>query len=284
MDPSRPSEATFHLIQRAQEGNGEALGRLIECYRPGLRAIVELHVGRWLRQRETVEDIVQEVCLHVVQSLADFKWLHAESFPRWLTAIAVNVIRNRARYWKAEVRGRGIGAGPLNDHDSNGQQGNQCELEKEGSVTPLRALAREERYQRLVNAIESLSPDHRQVILLARFEGLPLQEIGVRMGRSRDAVSMLLRRALQRLRVCFGSTDSLGLPSRPLWPNSIPEGAPTEALGETGEADATSPRRPEINTASEVSLWFENLARVRSPKKANRGGLSWSNEEAGAVP
>lgn len=86
----------------------------------------------------------------------------------------------------------------------------------QSGVTPSRCLQRHERFERLEKALENLSPDHRKVILMARIEGLPIQEIAARMERSPDAVMHLLRRALRKLKAAFGETESLRLPERAL--------------------------------------------------------------------
>ena len=75
-------------------------------------------------------------------------------------------------------------------------------------------LRREERFERLQKALESLPPDYREAIRLSRIEGLKTVEIAERMGRSREAVKQLIFRALRRLRESFGDTESLHLPDR----------------------------------------------------------------------
>jgi RNA polymerase sigma factor (sigma-70 family) len=53
-----------------------------------------------------------------------------------------------------------------------------------------------------------LPPDYRRVIRLARIEGLKIQEIAERIGKSRDSVKHLLARALDSLRAGFGAAGS----------------------------------------------------------------------------
>ena len=53
--------------------------------------------------------------------------------------------------------------------------------------------------ERLEAAIESLSQDHREVILMRKFEELTIAEIAQRIGRSEDACRMLLARAMTAL-------------------------------------------------------------------------------------
>jgi RNA polymerase sigma factor (sigma-70 family) len=77
-------------------------------------------------------------------------------------------------------------------------------------------LRREERFERLEKSLQSLSPDHREVILLARIEGLQIAAIAERLGRSKSAVKSLLLRALKELKRSFGDTESFHLPDRSL--------------------------------------------------------------------
>ena len=83
-------------------------------------------------------------------------------------------------------------------------------------TSPSTAARREERFERLKNALERLSPEHGKVILLARVERIPGREIAVRMHRSPQAVAKLLSRALLKLKEEFGDTESLHLPDRTL--------------------------------------------------------------------
>ncbi len=87
-----------------------------------------------------------------------------------------------------------------------------------GSGSPSRDLRRGERFDRLEQAIERLSADHREVVLLTRIEGLALAAVARRMGRSEEATKKLLWRALRELRRHFGDTESLSLPDRSLKP------------------------------------------------------------------
>ena len=53
--------------------------------------------------------------------------------------------------------------------------------------------------EQLEQALESLLPAHREIILLRKFEELSFAEIGRRLGRTEDASRMLLARAMTAL-------------------------------------------------------------------------------------
>ena len=64
---------------------------------------------------------------------------------------------------------------------------------------PVTSADRKDRLLLLEQALERLSSDHREVILLARIEKLTAKEVGKRMDRSENAIHLLLGRALRRL-------------------------------------------------------------------------------------
>jgi DNA-directed RNA polymerase specialized sigma24 family protein len=74
----------------------------------------------------------------------------------------------------------------------------------------LEAQRGQARRDRLREALGSLSADQRRIIFLARVERLPLNEIGLRMRRSPDAVSLLLGKALERLKRNMGEGAAEG--------------------------------------------------------------------------
>ena len=82
--------------------------------------------------------------------------------------------------------------------------------------SPSKALRREERLSRLEKALDSLSPEQREVIALVRIEGLKIKEAAGKMNRTPNAAMKLLTRALKKLKDIFGDTDSLHLPPRGL--------------------------------------------------------------------
>ena len=83
-------------------------------------------------------------------------------------------------------------------------------------ASPSTLLRRSERFERLEQALEGLTEDQKKVILLARIEGVRVDEIARRMNRTTNAVRTLLFRAMQKLKTSFGDTESLHLPAKPL--------------------------------------------------------------------
>jgi len=206
------------LLDRARSGDRRAFDELVELHRPRLEALIESRLGKEIRRAVEPGDVLQETLLRAFSSIARFDPRGSGSFLRWLGGITEHVILNFARKAGHEA------VLPL-EQDLPG-----------GGVSPSKALRRGERFDRLEDALARLSPEHRQVIVLARVEGLTTGEIAARMDRSEGAVRHLLIRALRSLRASFGDTESFHLPPR-CFPPPPPRGG---ALGTAESANGDS--------------------------------------------
>jgi RNA polymerase sigma-70 factor (ECF subfamily) len=185
-----------NLLEKAQGGDRESFERLVESARDTVETYVRQRVGAHLREKVEVEDVLQETFVEALRSLESFQWRGAGSFPRWLQGIAEHVILKLAGRNRRD---------PLF----------YVEVERAANdVPPSRLMRRDERFDRLQQALDTLSPDHREVIVLARLEGLRIAEVAKRMHRTPNAVAHLLSRALASLKDAFGDTESLHLPPR----------------------------------------------------------------------
>ncbi len=187
-------ETETDLIRRAREGDRGSFDRLVRMHQDRLVAIVRRRIGGYLRGRIEVDDVLQETFLKALRSIASFEERGPDSFLHWLRGIAENLLL----YWAREFH-----------------RTDQLPLASDlpaSAVSPSRDVRRRERFDRLEKALSACTPDQREVILLARVEGLPMKEIAERLERSPVAVRQLLWRALRKLRAAFGETESLGLP------------------------------------------------------------------------
>lgn len=184
----------FHLAKNKRDD--EARDELVRQFRGPLAAFVRTRLSKRLRKVIDVDDIVQDTFARAFQRLDRIQWQGEKAFSSWLCGIALNVVRESSRhYLKVDVESQ-----------------NQ---EYAGSAaTPSRHQRRDERFERLKTALNSLSEDHRQVITLSRIHGLPTKDVADRMNRSVEATYQLLWRATKQLKEVFGDTESLRLPAR----------------------------------------------------------------------
>ena len=158
-----------------------------ERYRDRVLSVIYLRMGPDLRVRMDPEDVLQEVAIEAINS-----W-HTLSDPANAGAWLVTLARRKvARILRDQV---GVAArDPRRERDIKTDF--PVADRRSGPVT---IADRKDRLTLLEAALERLSEDHREVIMLSRIEGLAAKEIGERMGRSENAVHLLLSRALKRL-------------------------------------------------------------------------------------
>jgi len=185
------------LVEEAQRGGAKAFEALSAMHQTRFRGLVIDLLGR-SRPDIAVDDVIQESFLRAFRHIRSFSFRGEDSFLRWLGGIAGNVIHEIEKIRRKEQH-FDLAMDRPNDDPSQEM-----------------VLRRKERMNRLRDALGGLSPEHRQVLLLSRIEGLSLKEVGRRMGRSHGAVRQLLWRAVQKLKERFGDTESFHLPREPL--------------------------------------------------------------------
>ncbi len=186
------------LVNSAQNGDREAFEKLVLKNGDRIRALVASRLNAHLVLGVDADDVYQETLLRAFQSIKKFAWQGEDSLLRWMGGIAENVILELARR-RARERTTSF----------------EAHLPAQ-VVTASRATRRAERFERLEDSLEKLSPEHREVILLTRIQGLTFEAVAQKMGRSPDAVKQLFYRALKQLKSTFGDTESLHLPERGL--------------------------------------------------------------------
>ncbi len=183
------------LLERARHGERPALDALDQEYRQDLIAFADSRLRPALRSSLGPEDVAQEALVKAFGALGRFEWRGESSFRSWLFSIAEHLIGNAARKRSTALATLSIDAPGTDD-------------------SPSHAVRKQERFERLEQAMKELRPEHRQVIYLARIEGLKVAEIAKRMQRSPGAVHQLLARAMEQLKHRFGDTASMSLPDK----------------------------------------------------------------------
>ncbi len=161
---------------------------------------MDRRIGRFLQGRVEPEDVLQETYARAWKSIASFRGEDSSALLGWLKGIAEHVILDLLGQHKRK--------------DIMFVEEPRDSPRPEPS--PSKGLRREERLSRLEKALDSLSPEQREIITLVRIEGLKIKEAAGKMNRTPNAAMKLLSRALKKLKEAFGETDSLHLPPRGL--------------------------------------------------------------------
>jgi RNA polymerase sigma-70 factor (ECF subfamily) len=184
--------STFDLLERARNGDADALSLAFEKHRRRLVVLAHCKLGPHTRGLADAEDVVQETCLRAFRDIGRFSYQSPGSFFRWLAAIAGHVVVDRVRYGNRECR-----AGQEVRFRS---ETNPLGPEPADAATPSRLLAQREAIERLLNRLDALPEEYRHAILMAKIERLSTAEMAERLGKSREAVALLTYRAVKRFR------------------------------------------------------------------------------------
>jgi RNA polymerase sigma-70 factor (ECF subfamily) len=196
------SRKTQELITLAREGDRCALDQLFSVYGERIRRIIRLRMGKELRSKLESMDLVNEALMCAVRDLKEFSYRDEGDFLRWLAQIAENRIRDnldRLHAGKRDIRKES----PLDDDTSKGTNRHNRVQQLAMSTTPSAILSKKEELDKLENAIDQLKPEHREIILLAKIEGLSYKEVADKLNKSTDMVGYLLSQAMMALTQTF---------------------------------------------------------------------------------
>lgn len=178
---ARPARDPDLPAVRASQSDRAAFGVLYRRYLDRVYGYAFYLLG----DHHDAEDVTERTFVAALAAIGGFKDSGA-SFRSWLFRIAHNQVANQLR-----SRGRRATA-PLEQAD-----------EAAGDDDPAAAVAAAEDARRLRRALQALSEDRRQVLVLRFVDGLSAREIGVVLGRSEGAVRVLQHRALRELGAMF---------------------------------------------------------------------------------
>jgi RNA polymerase sigma-70 factor (ECF subfamily) len=177
------AEKEASLIARAKGRDETAISQLYHQYAPGIYGYIASRVG----DPALADDLTSEVFLRALEGLSRFEY-RGISLSAWLYRIAHDRVTD---HFRQQARQKTL---PLEERFLPVQNGLERQVEANLEA------------QRLKKAIDQLTPEQRQVILLRFKAGLKLKEVAYVMDKSIDAVKMLQLRALERLRQLVGQT------------------------------------------------------------------------------
>jgi len=197
-------QKTCELVAQAQDGNKTALNQLYSVYVERVRWIIRFRMSKELRSKLESMDLVQDTLIHALEGLEGFTYRNDGDFVRWLSKIAENELRGNLKKLHADKRDirREVHL------DTHGPTTGSRTVRAHGSIeptTPSVILSKKEDLSKLEQAIDQLKPEYRDVIVWAKIDGLSYKEIGEKLGKSADAVGMLLSRAMVALTGVFES-------------------------------------------------------------------------------
>lgn len=148
---------------------------------------------RFLKNAEAAEDATQEVFVKMLRHANQF---HGDAkLSTWLFSITANWCRDYLR--KA-------------DNKAKEAEDVLIALPTPPELAPDRTLEQRETEQRVQRALQLLTPEQREAILLSRYQGLSYAEIAQVAGCSEGAVKTRVFRAMETLKKALGGEASGG--------------------------------------------------------------------------
>jgi RNA polymerase sigma-70 factor (ECF subfamily) len=193
------SDETKELLRQAQQGDADAVERLLTVHREPLRRMIDLRLDPALAARVDASDIVQDVLIEAHRRLQDYLRKPTMPFHLWLRHIAKDHIIDAHRHERLAQR-RSIDR----EQSLNANRPGESSLDwaaqfLDAEMTPASAAMRQEMERKVQSAIEQLDPDDREIILMRYVEQLSNQDVADTLGVSEAAASMRCLRAVRRL-------------------------------------------------------------------------------------
>lgn len=179
-EPSGRDLDDEELLTAARRGDRAALEALISRY----QSLVYRFGVRMCGDVEDASDVLQETSLAMARSIKDFR--ADSSLSTWLYSIARRFCLRKRR--KSRFA-------PAREESLERLSGARLELLHASTRNPEEELARKELGGALADAIASLEPSQREVLVLRDMEGLPASDVGKVLGLSVGAVKSRLHRA-----------------------------------------------------------------------------------------
>lgn len=152
------------LVEAVLAGDASAYRGLVERYQRRVYALV----SGMVRDKEEARDLTQEAFVKAYKNLDRFRL--ESSFYTWLYRIAMNLAIDHLRKVKKRPTSEFDEQIATRDGDGELASGHR-------KNDPRKELERKQLHGRILAALDKLSPEHKQIVLLREVEGLSYKEI-----------------------------------------------------------------------------------------------------------
>jgi RNA polymerase sigma-70 factor (ECF subfamily) len=203
------SSETEQLMARATAGDHRALAELFEQNRGRLERMVRLRLDRRLQGRLDPADVVQEAYLELTRRYPEYVADPSLPFFLWLrTLTGQKLIDQHRRHLGAKMRDAGM---EISIHRAGFPEASSASLAEMllGHLTSAsHAAIRSETRLRVQDALNTMDPIDREVLVLRHFEMLSNEETARVLNLKPSAASNRHLRALKRLKAILAESDS----------------------------------------------------------------------------
>lgn len=187
------------LLEQARQGDAGALSALYNKFLPGIFSYIAMRVP----DRATAEDLTSEVFLQMLEGIHRLRARDEPGFAAWLLRIARAAV---AGYYRKRERQPGMVPLP-------GETGEELQavpfnvLSHSPPGDPAAWMEAREEWQKVVQAINMLTEDQRQVLVGRLILGYDVAAVAKMIGKKANAVKALQFRALKSLQRLLGMSS-----------------------------------------------------------------------------
>jgi RNA polymerase sigma-70 factor (ECF subfamily) len=169
---------TWALVERVQQGDGEAFGKLYDRYVNQIFRFIYYRVN----DRALAEDFTSETFLRALRRMSSINY-QGRDIGAWFMTIARNIVfdHTKSARFRLEV--------------STGDNIEPSEFEAGPEAAVLAHLTN----TRLLQAVNDLGQEQKECIVLRFLQGLSVAETAAAMGKNDGAIKALQHRAVKRL-------------------------------------------------------------------------------------
>jgi RNA polymerase sigma-70 factor (ECF subfamily) len=181
------------FVASCQEGNVDAFEVLVDRHQKRMLNIAYRIIGNY----DEACEIVQEVFISAYKNIKGFKG--KAKFATWLSAICINLSRNRLRQVRTRLHREPYAVGnPM--HTANGQISVDP---PSGDPSPLDRLEARDVQQKVQGCINTLDVEFREVLVLRDIQGFSYDEISAVLKVPEGTVKSRLFRAREAVKDCL---------------------------------------------------------------------------------
>lgn len=184
------SEAWRSFGVKAVAGDHDAIGNLLELYRPLLMAISIRDLTPDLKAKSGASDLVQQTCKDAIIGITNVRAKDGHQFWGWLSSLHSKKVYDLRRRC-IDSRKRSVRREEMLTEGAEGVT--------TGERSVFHQICSKETAQQLHVALSRIPLAHREVLRWRFLEEKSCEEIAQTVSRSPDAVRMMVSRALKKL-------------------------------------------------------------------------------------
>lgn len=185
------------LIRAAASGSVQDREHVFAALAPQVRAMVSVRLAATRLQADIVDEISQQVLMALTESFTRLQGSGADGLRAFVSGIVTHKVADFLR-GKPSITGQARSL--TTTVDSRSSVVMLCDLLSASGLSPRSAAARAELASHVCEVLDSLKPEYKEIIVMVFFDQLTITQIAKQSGVSRPAASMLLMRAMRKLR------------------------------------------------------------------------------------